>query len=101
MRRFKPGDPIPTAADLNAFSNSMKRRITGGKDVNVRAFSNKLFFEKMKKHKRRIRELGIPVYDRNWYSENIITIHRSPIPDVEGLTYDEAKKELQIEKILQ
>ncbi len=38
------------------------------------------------------RELGIPVYDRSWYSENIITIHTSPLPDAKGLTYDEAKK---------
>jgi len=46
------------------------------------------------------RELGIPVYDRNWYANNIITIHRSPICDEEGVTYNEAAKELRIEKMV-
>jgi len=44
------------------------------------------------------RELGIPVYDRDWYSDNIITIHRTPLPDAKGLTFEEAQIELRIKK---
>ena len=43
-------------------------------------------------------QLGIPVYDRTWYSDNIITIYRSPLPDAKGFTYDEARLHLRIDK---
>jgi len=43
------------------------------------------------------RELGIPVYDRDWYSDNTITIHRLPPTNLK-FTYKEARIELRIKK---
>ena len=45
------------------------------------------------------RALGIPVYDRDWYSNNVIIIERISPVDAKGLTYHEAAIELRIDQI--
>jgi hypothetical protein len=44
-------------------------------------------------------ELGIPVYDRNWYSDNAIVIEQKLGPDEHGISYEEAREKLRIDQI--
>ena len=43
------------------------------------------------------KELGIPVYDRNWYSDKAIIIERKLRPDEKGISYAEARTKLRID----
>jgi len=43
--------------------------------------------------------LAIPVYDRNFYTENCIIIAEKSSPDIKGMTYKEAAKSLRISGI--
>ena len=40
--------------------------------------------------------LGVPVYDRDFYTDNSIIIQRKPRPNEKGLTYEEAAVKLRI-----
>ncbi len=44
------------------------------------------------------RELGIPVYDRNWYTNNSIVIERRLKPNESGISYGEAAIKFRIEQ---
>lgn len=44
------------------------------------------------------RELSIPVYDRNWYSNNWIVIERKLQPDEKGISYKEAAVKFRIKQ---
>ena len=43
-------------------------------------------------------ELGIPVYDRNWYSNKWIIIEGKPRPNEHGISYQEARIMLRIKQ---
>ncbi|MHC4479203.1 MAG: hypothetical protein ACYTEL_26580 [Planctomycetota bacterium] len=45
---------------------------------------------------RYCRELGIPVYDRDWYSDSWIVIEGKLRPDEHGISYEEAAVKLRI-----
>jgi hypothetical protein len=45
---------------------------------------------------RYCRELGIPVYDRNWYSSKWMIIERKLRPNEKGISYQEAAAKLRI-----
>jgi len=47
---------------------------------------------------RYCRELKIPVYDSEWYSDRITIIQGTSLPNVKGLTYQEARQQLRIDR---
>ena len=47
------------------------------------------------------RELGVPVYDRDWYSNNWIIVERKTEPNEHGISYEEAAIKFRIKQEMQ
>ena len=47
------------------------------------------------------REFGIPVYDREWYSNSRTVIERIPLSNVQGINYQEAAVKFRIKQDMQ